>query len=106
MGVSTWIGAHTHLFIFFWKEGVPVMGTVQNNRRSLVREPSVVRWRGGSRMFAERFASTQSRVADRRTGNGGVKPVGGSPESPGVFTKTWVITGSLGTPDARVEEVG
>lgn len=82
------------------------MGTVQNNRRSLVREPGVVRWRGGSRIFTERFASAQSRVAAKRPGSGATKPVGGSPESPGVFTKTWVITGSLGTPDARVEEVG
>lgn len=105
MGVSTWIGAHTHLFIFFWKEGVPVMGTVQNTR-SLVREPGIVRWHGGSRLFTEQFASANAKVTARRTGNSGIEPVGGSPDSPGVFTKTWVITGSLGTPDARVEEVG
>lgn len=36
--------------------------------------------------------------------NGGTKPVGGSSESPAPFVKTWVLTGSLGTPSARVEE--
>ena len=80
------------------------MGTVQNSC-SLVREPGVVRWRGGSRLFAERFASATGKVAARRSGNGGTKPVGGSSDSSGVFTKTWVLTGSLGTPNARVEEV-
>lgn len=105
MGVSTWKGARTHLLFYFWKEGVPVMGTVQNSC-SLVCEPGVARWRGGSRLFTERFASATGKVAARRAGNGGMKPVGGSPDSPGVFTKTWVITGSLGTPSARVEEVG
>lgn len=104
MGVSTWIGAHTHLFIFFWKEGVPVMGTVQNTR-SLVREPGIVRWHGGSRLFTERFASANAKVAARRSGNGGTKPVGGSSDTPASFVKTWVLTGSLGTPSARVEEV-
>ena len=52
------------------------------------------------------YASANAKVTARRTGNSGIEPVGGSPDSPGVFTKTWVITGSLGTPDARVEEVG
>ena len=37
------------------------MGTVQNSR-SLVRESGVVRWYGGSRLFAERFASAQVSV--------------------------------------------
>ena len=82
------------------------MGTVRNSSRSLVREPGVVRWGGGSRLFAERFASATAKVAARRSGNGGTKPVGGSPESPAPFVKTWVLTGSLGTPSARVEEVG
>ena len=90
----------TPIIVFFWKEGVPVMGTVQISR-SLV-----VRWHGGSRLFAERFASAQGRVAARRARNGGVKPVGGSSQSPALFVKRWVLTGSLGTPDARVEEVG
>lgn len=57
------------------------MGTVQNSR-SLVREPGVVRWDGGSRLFTEQFADATARVAARRSGNGGTKPVGGSPDSP------------------------
>lgn len=84
---------------------MPVMGTVQNSC-SLVREPGMVCWRGGSRLFAERFASATGKVAARRAGTGGMKPVGGSPDSPAPFVKTWVLTGSLGTPSARVEEVG
>ena len=85
---------------------MPVMGTVQNSSRSLVREPGVVRWVGGSRLFTERFASATGKVAARRAGTGGMKLVGGSPDSPAPFVKTWVLTGSLGTPSARVEEVG
>lgn len=81
------------------------MGTVQNSC-SLIREPSVVRWCGGSRLFTERFASANAKVAARRSGDGGTKPIGGSPESPAPFVKTWVLTGSLGTPNVRVEEVG
>ena len=50
------------------------------------------------------FASATGKVAARRSGNGGTKPVGGSPDSPAPFVKTWVLTGSLGTPNARVEE--
>lgn len=93
--------------IYFLLEGkcLPVMGTVQNSC-SLVREPGMVRWDGGSRLFTERFASATARVTARRSGNGGTKPVGGSPDSPAPFVKTWVLTGSLGTPNARVEEVG
>lgn len=79
------------------------MGTVQDNR-FLVREPSVVRWCGGSRLFTEWFADATGRVAARRSGNGGTKPVGGSPESPAPFVKTWVLTGSLGTGSVRVVE--
>lgn len=82
------------------------MGTVQNSSRSLIRVPGMVRWDGGSRLFTKRFAGANAKVTARRSGNSGTKPVGGSPESPGVFTKTWVLTGSLGTPSARVEEVG
>lgn len=82
------------------------MGTVQNSSRSLVREPGVVRWVGGSRLFTERFASATARVTARRTGNSGIEPVGGSSDAPALFVKTWVLTGSLGTPSARVEEVG
>lgn len=81
------------------------MGTVQNSSRSLVREPGMVRWRGGSRLFAERFASANAKVTARHTGTGDTKPVGGSSDSPALFVKTWVLTGSLGTPNARVEEV-
>ena len=84
---------------------MPVMGTVQNSH-SLVREPGMVCWRGGSHLFAERFASATGKVAARRAGTGGMKLVGGSPDSPAPFVKTWVLTGSLGTPSARVEEVG
>lgn len=102
MGVST---AHTHLLISYWKERVPVMGKVQNSR-SLVREPGVVRWGGGSRLFAEWFADATGKVTARHTDTGDMKLVGGSPESPTPFVKTWVLTGSLGTPNARVEEVG
>lgn len=80
------------------------MGTVQNSQ-SLVREPGVVRWRGGSRLFAEQFASATARVTARGSSTGGMKPVGGSPDSPAPFVKTWVLTGSLGAPSARVEEV-
>lgn len=79
------------------------MGTVQNSH-SLVREPGMVCWRGGSHLFAERFASATGKVAARRAGTGGMKLVGGSPDSPAPFVKTWVLTGSLGTPDARVEQ--
>lgn len=82
---------------------LPVMGTVQNSR-SLVREPSMVCWRGGSRLFAERFASANGKVTARRTGNSDTKLVGGSSDSPAPFVKTWVLSGSLGTPDARVEQ--
>lgn len=81
-----------------------VMGIVQSESCSLVCEPGVVRWVGGSRVFAERFASANVKVAAGRADNGGMKPVGGSSESPGVFTKTWALTGSAGTPSARVEE--
>lgn len=79
------------------------MGTVRNSR-SLVREPGVVRWGGGSRLFTERFADANAKVTARRSGNGGTKPVGGSSDSPAPFVKTWVLSGSLGTPSARVEE--
>lgn len=79
------------------------MGTVQNSH-SLVREPGMVCWRGGSHLFAERFASATGKVAARRTGNSGIEPVGGSSDSPALFVKTWVLTGSLGTPSARVEQ--
>lgn len=91
--------------IYFLLEGkcLPVMGTVQNSR-SLVREPGVVRLRGGSRLFTERFASANAKVAARHTGTGDTKLVGGSSDSPAPFVKTWVLSGSLGTPDARVEE--
>jgi len=77
------------------------MGTVQNSC-SLVREPGVVRWRGGSRLFTERFADATGKVTARRTGISGI----GSPDAPAPFVKTWVLTGSLGTPSARVEEGG
>lgn len=79
------------------------MGTVQNSR-SLVREPGVVRWGGASRLFTERFADANAKVTTRRTGTGDTKPVGGSSDSPAPFVKTWVLSGSLGTPSARVEE--
>lgn len=80
------------------------MGKVQIGH-SLVRESGVVRWRGGSRLFTERFASATGKVAARGSSTGGMKPVGGSPDSPAPFVKTWVLTGSLGAPSARVEEV-
>ena len=104
MGVSAWNSAHTHLLIFYWKERMPVMGKVQNSH-SLVREPGMVCWRGGSHLFAERFASATGKVIARRAGTGGMKPVGGSSDTPAPFVKTWVLTGSLGTPNARVVEV-
>lgn len=79
------------------------MGTVQNSC-SLVCEPGVVRWHGGSRLFTERFADATARVTARGSSTGGMKPVGGSSDTPAPFVKTWVLTGSLGTPNARVEE--
>ena len=79
------------------------MGTVQNSH-SLVREPGVVRWGGGSRLFTEQFASATGKVAARRSGNGTKGSMDGSAGSPAPFVKTWVLTGSLGTPSARVEE--
>lgn len=79
------------------------MGTVQNSQ-SLVREPGMVCWRGGSRLFTEWFAGATGRVAARGSSTGGMKLVGGSSDSPAPFVKTWVLTGSLGTPDARVEQ--
>lgn len=63
------------------------MGTVQNSR-SLVREPGMVRWAGGSGLFA-----------------GDVEMAGEPPDAPASFVRTWLLTGSLGTGDARVEEV-
>ncbi len=81
------------------------MGTVQNSR-SLVREPGMVCWRGGSRLFTEWFAGATGRVAARGSSTGGMKPVGGSSDRPCPVVKTWVLTGSLGTPNACVEEVG
>lgn len=85
---------------------MPVMGVVQNGNRSSVCEPGTVRWAGGSRLFTDRFASANVRVAAGRAGNGGMKPVGESPdEPPASFVRTWLLTGSLGTGDARVEEV-
>lgn len=57
------------------------MGTVQNSR-SLVRESGTVRWHGGSRLFAERFASANAKVTARRAGNSGMEPVGGSSDTP------------------------
>lgn len=80
------------------------MGTVQNSR-SLVREPGVVRWGGASRLFTEWFADATGKVAARRSGNGAKGSMDGSADSPAPFVKTWVLTGSLGTPNARVEEV-
>lgn len=79
------------------------MGKVQNSH-SLVREPGMVRWGGGPHLFAERFASANAKVTARRTGNSDTKLVGGSPDSPAPFVKTWVLSVSLGTPDARVEQ--
>ena len=79
------------------------MGTVRNSC-SLVREPGVVRWGGGSRLFAERFADATGKVTARGSSTGGMKPVGGSSDTPAPFVKTWVLSGSLGTPSARVEE--
>jgi hypothetical protein len=75
------------------------MGTVQNSR-SLVRVPGMV----DSRLFAEQFASANAKVTARRTSNSGIESVGESPDSPAPFVKTWVLSGSLGTPSARVEE--
>lgn len=80
------------------------MGKVQIGH-SLVREPGMVRWGGGSHLFTERFAGANTKVTARRAGNSGTKPVGGSSDTPATFVKTWVLTGSLGAPSARVEEV-
>lgn len=103
MGVSTENSARTHLLIYFWKEGVPIMGTVKDSH-SLICEPSIVRWCGGSRLFTERFASATGKVASRRAGNGAKGQAGGSADSPAPFVKTWVLTGSLGSGSVRVEE--
>lgn len=84
---------------FFWKEGVPVMGTVQDGR-SLVRESGVLRRCGGLRLFAERFASANSKVA-----SGTVNPVDGSVDGSVLFVKTWVLaplTNPWGTTDGSV----
>ena len=79
------------------------MGTVRNSC-SLVREPGMVRWHGGSHLFTERFADANAKVTARRSGNGTKGSMDGSAGSPAPFVKTWVLTGSLGTPSARVEE--
>lgn len=91
------------IIYFLWKEGVPIMGTVKDSH-SLVCEPSVVRWHGGSRLLTERFASATGKVAARRAGNGAKGQVDGSPDSPAPFVKTWVLTGSLGSGSVRVVE--
>ena len=67
------------------------MGTVQDNR-FLVREPSVVLWCGGSRLFTERFASATARVASRRAGNGAK----GQVDSP-LSTLRWLLMGRVVT---------
>lgn len=84
---------------------MPVMGVMQSGNRSLAREPGVVRWAGGSRLFAERFASANATVAGGRAVAGNVEAVSESPDAPAAFVRTWLLTGSLGTRDARVEEV-
>lgn len=84
---------------------MPVMGTVQSGNRSLAREPGVVRWAGGSRLFTDRFASANAKVAGGRAVAGNVGTAGESPDAPAAFVRTWLLTGSLSTRDARVEEV-
>lgn len=69
---------------------MPVMGTVQNGNRSLVCEPGVVRWVGGSRLFADRFASANVRVTSGCVG-GGMKPVvGEASDSSTPSIRVWV----------------
>ena len=80
------------------------MGTVQNGR-SLVRGPGVLRWGGGLCLFAERFASANSKVASGCVDNDAVKPVGGSVDGSAPFVKTWALaplTNPWGTTDGSV----
>lgn len=69
---------------------MPVMGIVQSESCSLVCEPGVVRWVGGSRVFTERFASANVRVAAESAGAGNVEAVGESPDAPAAFGRTGV----------------
>lgn len=80
------------------------MGTVQDGR-SLVRESGAVCWCGGLRLFAERFASANPKVASGCVDSDAVKPVGGSVDGSAPFVKTWVLapfTNSWGTADGSV----
>lgn len=63
---------------------MPVMGVMQSGNRSLAREPGVVRWAGGSRLFTDRFASANATVA------GNMETVGEPPDAPAAFVRTWV----------------
>ena len=76
------------------------MGVVKDGR-SLVRESGVVRWVGGLRLFGERFASANPKVAIGRVDSDAVKSVDGS----ATFVKTWVLaplTNPWGTTDGSV----
>lgn len=53
-----------------------VMGIAQSKNCPLVCGAGMVRWVGGSRVFADRFASANVRVVAGRVGNGNVKTVG------------------------------
>lgn len=62
------------------------MGTVQNGNRSLVCEPGVVRWVGGSRLFAGANVRVTSGCA-----GGGMKPVvGEASDSSTPSIRVWV----------------
>ena len=69
---------------------MPVMGAVQNGNRSSVCEPGAVRWAGGSRLFAERFASANVRVAAGCAGSGDTSPVGEASDSSTLPVRVWV----------------
>lgn len=69
---------------------MPVMGVMQSGNRSLAREPGVVRWAGGSRLFTDRFASANATVAGGRAVAGNMETVGEPPDAPAAFVRTWV----------------
>lgn len=69
---------------------MPVMGVMQSESCSSVCESGAVRWAGGSRLFAERFASANVRVAAGCDGSSGTKPVGEASNSSTPPVRVWV----------------
>lgn len=67
-----------------------VMGIAQSKNCSLVCEPGMVRWVGGSRLFTDRFASANARVVAGRVGSSDTKLVGEAFGSSTPPVRVWV----------------